>query len=94
MKEQKYIIRTEKAGVFYAEIVELDKAEQWATLKNARRIWQWYGAKELCQIATIGIDSNSKVTVKSDLIVLGITEVHNCTEEAVSKIEAVPEWKQ
>lgn len=38
-KPQKFIIRTDRAGVFYAEIVERRGSE--ADLANARRIWRW-----------------------------------------------------
>lgn len=92
-KTQKFVIRTERAGVFYAEIAERRGSE--ADLVNVRRIWRWEGAKECCQIGAEGISKESKVTVSVPKVtVLGIIEIHPCSEAAVAKIEALHEWKQ
>ena len=89
---QKFIIRTDRAGVFFAEIKERRGSE--ADLTNARRIWRWEGAKECCQIGTEGINENSKVTVTvPELTVLGIIEIHPCSDVSVARIEALTEWK-
>jgi len=90
---QKFIIRTDRAGVFFAEIKERRGSE--ADLVNARRIWRWEGAKECCQIGVDGISNQSKVTrIVPEMTVLGIIEIHPCSDVAISKIEALPEWTQ
>lgn len=96
MKEnQKYIIRCDRAGVFYAEIKERRGSE--ADLVNARRLWYWDGAASLSQLATDGVTAprNCKFTVTvPEMTVLGVIEVIPCTEEAVECINEVPVWRR
>lgn len=92
---QKYIIRCDRAGVFYAEIKERRGSE--ADLVNARRLWYWDGAASLSQLATEGVTAprNCKFTVTvPEMTVLGVIEVISCTEAAVKSIDGVPVWKR
>ena len=91
---QKYIIRCDRAGVFYAEIKERRGSE--ADLGNARRLWYWDGAASLSQLATEGVTApqNCKFTVTVPaMTVLGVIEVIPCTEAAVKSIDGVAVWK-
>lgn len=92
---QKYIIRCDRAGVFYAEIKERRGSE--ADLVNARCLWYWDGAASLLQLATEGTKAPQScqftVTVPS-MTVLGVIEVIPCTEAAVKSIDGVSEWKR
>lgn len=94
MENQKFIIRCDRAGVFYAEIESRQGDE--ANLRNARRLWYWTGAASLSQLAMEGVkqprDCKFTVTVPN-MTVLGVIEVIPCTEDAVRSIEAVTEWK-
>lgn len=94
MGNQKFIVRTEKAGVFFCEIEERNGSE--ATLKNARRLWYWDGAASLSQLAMEGVKMPYRckftVTVNS-CVVLGVIEIIPCTDAAVNSIESVKEWK-
>lgn len=94
MGKQKFIVRTDKAGVFFAEIESRNGSE--AELKNARRLWYWNGAASLSQLATEGVtkprDCKFTVTVDS-CTVLGVIEIIPCTEQAVESINNVPVWK-
>jgi hypothetical protein len=88
------IIRTEKAGVFFAEVKERNGQE--AVLTNCRRLWYWDGAASLSQLATDGVKrpQNCKFTVTVDeMTVLGVIEIIPCTEKAVKSINAVEIWK-
>ena len=92
---QKYIIRCDRAGVFYAEIKERRGSE--VDLVNARRLWYWDGAASLSQLATEGTTAprNCKFTVTvPEMTVLGVIEVIHCTEAAVKSINEVPEWRR
>lgn len=92
---QKYIIRCDRAGVFYAEIKERRGSE--ADLVNARRLWYWDGAASLSQLATEGVTrpENCKFTVTvPTMTVLGVIEVIPCTEAAVESIDGVAIWKR
>lgn len=92
---QKYIVRCNGAGVFYAEIKERRGSE--ADLVNARRLWYWDGAASLSQLALEGVKrpKSCKFTVTvPEMTVLGVIEVIPCTEEAVECINEVPEWRR
>ena len=92
MKTQKYIIRTDRAGVFFAEITDRQGTE--ASLKNARRIWSWSNATECLGIATDGLGASSRITVTvPQMDVMGVIEVIPCSEKATTILEAHPEWK-
>ena len=94
-KNQKYIIRCDRAGVFYAEIKERRGSE--ADLVNARRLWYWEGAASLSQLATEGTKAprNCKFTVTvPSMTVLGVIETIPCSKAAVQSIDGVPEWKR
>ena len=94
-KNQKYIIRCDRAGVFYAEINERRGSE--ADLVNARRLWYWDGAASLSQLATDGVTAPRKckftVTVP-EMTVLGVIEIIPCTKAAVESIDGVAEWRR
>lgn len=94
MKEQYYIIRADRAGVFFGHIKERRGSE--VDLTDVRRIWYWDGACSLSQLATEGTKKpkECKFTVTvPEMTVLGVIEVIPCTEAAVASIMAVKEWK-
>lgn len=92
---QKYIIRCDRAGVFFAEIAERRGSE--ADLVNARRLWYWDGAASLSQLATEGVKApqNCKFTVTvPSMTVLGVIEIIPCSDAAVRSICGVRVWKR
>lgn len=94
MENQKFIVRSEKAGVFFGEIKERNGDE--VTMTNVRRIWYWSGAASLSQLAVDGVskpeDCKFTVYVK-EMIILGAIEIIPCTEKAIKSIEGVEVWK-
>ena len=95
MKIQKYIIRTDRAGVFYGEIKERIGNE--AVLRNVRRLWYWDGAATLSQLAVDGTSNprECKFTiVVPEMTVLGVIEIIPCTDKACTSIEGVREWRK
>lgn len=94
MENTWYIIRTNRAGVFFGHIKERNGSE--ATLTDARRIWYWDGAASLSQLAVDGPNrpKTCKFTVTvSEMTILGVIEIIPCTDKAVKAIREVPEWK-
>ena len=91
---QYYIIRCNRAGVFFARIRERNGDE--AILEDCRRLWYWAGAASLSQLAIEGVksprDCKFTITVPT-MTVLGVIEVIPCTEEAEKNIKAVPTWR-
>ncbi len=92
-KNQKYIIRCDRAGVFYAEIAERRGDE--ADLVKARRIWSWRGAASLSQVAMEGVGSGSNITMSvPEMTVLQVIEIIPCSDKAVANLDGQKEWKQ
>lgn len=91
---QKYIVRADRAGVFFGEIESRTGSE--VTMRNVRRIWCWSGANSLSQLAVDGTQKPEKckftVTVES-MIILGVIEIIPCTDMATKSISEVPEWR-
>lgn len=94
MNKVYYIIRCEKAGVFFGHIKDRNGDE--AVLTDVRRIWYWEGAATLSQMAMEGVKKPEAcrftVTVP-EMTVLGVIELIPCTDEAVQSILGVPEWR-
>jgi hypothetical protein len=89
---QKFIIRCDRAGVFYAELASRTGDE--AVLRNARRIYYWTGAATLSQLALEGVKSGSKLTVAvPEMTVLGVIEVIPAAEAAVLNLDKVEPWR-
>lgn len=91
---KKVIIRGDKSGVEFGELVEHKGRE--VTLKDARRICFWAGAASLSQLAKDGTTdpSSCKFTVTVDSItILDAIEIIPCTDKAIKSIEDVEVWK-
>ena len=93
-QEQKYIVRADRAGVFFGEIESRTGSE--VTMRNVRRIWHWEGANSLSQLAVDGTMAgnrcNFSVEVES-MTILGVIEIIPCTANATKSISEVPEWR-
>ena len=91
---KKVIIRGDRSGVAFGELVEHKGRE--VTLKDARRIWYWVGAASLSQLAKDGTanPSKCKFTVSVDSItILDAIEIIPCTDKSIKSIEDVEVWK-
>jgi hypothetical protein len=88
---QKYIIRTERAGVFYARIAERRGTE--TELLDARRIHYWAGATECIGIALNGVGAGSRLTAEiGSMTVMGTIEVLPCSEKSMEVLNKWPIW--
>lgn len=93
-KEQYYIVRCDRAGVFAGHIKSRDGRE--VVLTNVRRLWYWDGAASLSQMAVNGVTrpGNCKFTVTvPEIIVLDAIEILACSDKAEQSIRGVAEWK-
>ena len=94
MKKGDYVlIRSGKAGAFAGEFVEKNGTE--VTLKNARKIYYWYGAKTVEDIAVNGIKriNNCKITVEvSEIIIDDVCQVLPVSPVAEKIIREAPIW--
>lgn len=94
MDNQKYIVRCDRAGVFYAEIESRNGQE--VELRNVRRLWYWDGAASLSQLALEGVKAprNCKFTVTvPSITVLDAIELIPCSAAACASIDGVHVWK-
>lgn len=90
-----YIIRADRAGVFFGHIKERRGSEVYMT--DVRRLWYWEGACSLSQLAVEGTKKpgECKFTVTvPEMTILGVIEIIPCAAEAAKSILAVKEWKK
>ena len=94
MNEQYYIVRCDRAGVFFGQIKE--RTENEVVMTNVRKLWCWGGA---CAVEQLAVDGTTKpgscqftVTV-DEMSVMNPVQIIPCTEKAVKSIKAVAEWK-
>jgi hypothetical protein len=87
------IVRTYSAGVFYGYLES--QVGQEVVLKQARRMWQWFGAS-LSECAQSGTPDTSKCkfpeavdTVK----LLNAIEILDLTDKAKKSLDSVKIWK-
>jgi hypothetical protein len=91
-ENQKYIVRTDRAGVFYARIAERRGNE--IDLLDARRIHYWARATECIGIALNGVGGDSRITAPiASMTVLGVIEILPVSPKAEEVLSAWPVWK-
>ena len=94
MKTQKFIVRADRAGVFFGEIKDRNGSE--ITMANVRRLWYWEGACSLSQLAVDGTKApkSCKFTITvPEMTILGVIEIIPCSEVACESINSVETWK-
>lgn len=87
------IIRTARAGVFFAKIKKIQG--QTVELQDARRLWYWSGAASLSQLAIDGVSDakNCKFPAAvENMTVFEVIEIIDATEKCVESIRAVKTW--
>ncbi|MDD4516585.1 hypothetical protein [Massilibacteroides sp.] len=93
-KNQYYIVRCDRSGVFFGKITERNGQE--VTMSDVRNIYYWDGAATIRQLAAEGTTKpkECKFTMAVDeILLLDAIEIISCTETAVSSIKGVKEWK-
>lgn len=95
---KKVIIRSYGAGVFFGTLNEVEPREDKYTVEllNCRRLWRWYGACSITQLAVDGTakPQNCKFTItEPSIVVSSVIEIHECSDKAAQSIESVREWK-
>lgn len=94
MEKQYYIIRSDRAGVFFGQI-EARRGDE-VDLANVRKIWYWSGAAAVEQLAMEGVKNPGacKITVEvPSMTVLGAIQIIPCTDAAVESIRSTALWK-
>lgn len=94
-KEQTYIVRCDRAGVFFGQIKERTHNE--VTMQNVRKIWFWSGAAAVEQLAMTGPRNpgECKITMEvPEMIVMDPVQIIPCTQEAAEVIRQTAVWKR
>ena len=87
------IVRTTGAGVHFGYLVS--RRGQEVALERSRRIWRWFGANTLSEIATTGIDTKrSRVSVPISITLTTAIEIIDCSPQAIATIEGTKWAKQ
>ena len=90
----KFIVRCDRAGVFYGEIVSRNGQE--VEMKDVRNIWYWDGAATVMQLAAEGVSkpNTCKFSVPVESLVLHeAIQIIPCTDKAVESLDAVKPWR-
>jgi hypothetical protein len=95
-KDKYYIIRSENAGVFFAQIEKYDSITREIDLINSRRLWYWDGAASLSQLSQEGTKLPNKCkfpAIEKEKKVMQVIEIIACSNQAIKSINEVPVWE-
>ena len=86
------IVRTYSAGVF-AGYIKSRKGQEVEMVK-ARRLWQWYGAMSLSELAVEGTmqPNDCRFAVEVDVTLINAIEILSVTAKAKKSIQGVKKW--
>lgn len=89
------LVRDNRAGIHVGTLVSFDAAIKTAVLKNARKVWYWYGAASCHGIAARGLNhEKSKVCpVVGRVTSCDVVEIIPCSKEGATSVMGAPEWK-
>lgn len=93
--DQYYIVRTNRAGVFFGKIKEQNKDE--VTMTEVRKLWHWDGA---CAVEQLAIDGTKKphncnfTVVVPEMTVAEPIQIIPCTEKATKSLAGVDVWQR
>lgn len=86
MPAKPVIVRTYSAGVHFGYLTF--RAGKEVHLERSRRIWRWFGAFTLSEIATKGLDvSKSRTGSPVSIVLTEAIEIIDCTQEGVESLE-------
>jgi len=93
--EQKYfIVRTDRAGVFFGQIKE--KTATSVIMTNVRKVHYWEDAAAVEQMSQDGLSqSKSRLTViVPEMEIASPIQIIECTEKATANMKGCKEWKR
>ena len=89
------LVRDNMAGIHVGELVSFDPANKTCELRNARKVWQWFGAGSCHGVAAHGLDTDrSKVAPMVEAVIsTNVCEIVLCTSAGADSVLGAPEWK-
>ena len=94
MVNQYFIVRTNRAGVFFGKIKERSHDE--VTMTDVRKVWYWDGACGVEQLAMDGTTAPRKckiTVVVPEMTIADPIQIIPCTKKATESLSGVPVWK-
>lgn len=94
-ENQYYIVRTNRAGVFFGKILEANKDE--VTMTDVRKIWHWEGA---CAVEQLALDGTSRpndckfTVIVPEMTIAEPIQIIPCTDKAIKSLSGVDVWKR
>ena len=94
-KEKYYIVRTDRAGVFFGKISERSHDE--ITMTDVRKLWYWNGA---CAVEQLALDGTKKpydcnfTVVIPEMVIADPIQIIPCTEKATASLSGVAVWQK
>jgi hypothetical protein len=88
------IVRTYSAGVFYGILTQVEGDS--LILNDCRRIWCWYGAKNLSNIALTGVADKLQTRISpktQNHLAKGFIEIIPMSDDAINNLDSVPNWE-
>lgn len=93
--ENYYIVRADRAGVFFGKIKSKDKDS--VVMTEVRKIFYWNGAAAVEQIAVEGVSKpdDCKLTILvEEMEIMSPIQIIPCTEKSILSLQAIKEWKR
>ena len=88
-----YIVRADRAGVFFGKISE--KTANSVTMTDVRKIHYWQGACAVEEISQSGVADSSRLTVIiPEMEIANPIQILPCTGAATNNLKGKVEWKQ
>lgn len=92
-KDQYFIVRTDRAGVFFGKIKENKTTS--IIMTDVRKIHYWDGANAVEQVAVDGVNDNSRLTVAiSEMEIAAPIQIIPCTDKAFKNLNSKKEWRR
>ncbi len=92
-QEQYYIVRADRAGVFFGKIKE--RTPDSVTMTDVRKIHYWERAAAVEEIATSGVASTSRLAVTiPEMEISNAIQIIPCTATATDNLKNQAEWKK
>ena len=95
MENKYYIIRGDRSGVFFGQIVS--RSGQEAKLQHVRKLWYWDGACAVEQPAMDGVTNQNgcKFTVVvPEMVITDAIQILPCSDKAAKILSEVRVWKR
>ena len=93
--EQYYVVRTDRAGVFFGKIAE--RTEHEIRMTDVRKLWYWDGA---CAVEQLAMDGTKKpndckfTAVVPEMVIADPIQIIPCTQKAVKSLSGVKVWQR